>query len=172
MTEGGFRKRGILFCPDDAVDKDPVVLKYVSAYLEDIIRLKEGKSYTIKDISFTTPVRHIHPVETYGIMFHLNKTIALISDTRFFDSLPDHYMADILIINVLRSNPVEQQDTVDHLAINDVEKIIKTVRPEIAVMTHFGMNMIIKKPYLLAANLKKKTGIEVIAAHDGMKLEF
>lgn len=172
MTEGGFRKRGILFCPDDAVDKDPVVLKYVSAYLEDIIRLKEGKSYTIKDISFTTPVRHIHPVETYGIKFHMNKTIALIADTRFFDALPDHYIADILIINVLRSNPVEQQDTIDHLAINDVEKIIEAVKPEIAVMTHFGMNMIIKKPYLLAANLKKKTGIEVIAAHDGMKLEF
>jgi len=172
MTDGGFKKKGVLFCPDDAVNGDPVVLKYVTAYLEKIVYLKENESYTMKDISFSTPIRHMHPVETYGIKFDLNKTIGLITDTRFFDSLPDYYQADILIINVLRSKPIEKQDTVDHLAINDVAEIIGRIKPEIAIMTHFGMNMIKEKPYLLAGKLKKETGVEVIAAHDGMKLEF
>jgi hypothetical protein len=39
-------------------------------------------------------------------------------------------------------------------------------------MTHFGMNIIKEKPYLLAERLKEETGINIIAAHDGMKLEF
>jgi ribonuclease BN (tRNA processing enzyme) len=172
MTDGGFKKKGVLFCPDDAVNGDPVVLKYVTAYLDNIVKLKEKENYTLKDVTFGTPVRHIHPVETYGIKFDLNKTIGLISDTRFFDELPDHYRADILIINVLRSKPIEKRHNVDHLAIKDVAEIIRRIKPEIAIMTHFGMNMIMEKPYLLAGKLKKETGIEVIAAHDGMKLEF
>ncbi|MCX5805590.1 MAG: MBL fold metallo-hydrolase [Proteobacteria bacterium] len=172
MTNGGFKKKGVLFCPDDAINEDPVVLKYLMTYLEDIVFLKEKQNYTIKDIAFSTSVRHIHPVETYGIIFHLNKTIGLITDTRFFDALPDHYQADILIINVLRSKPFEKQHTVDHLAIDNVAEIIGRIKPEIAIMTHFGMNMIMDKPYLLAEKLKKETGINVIAAYDGMKLEF
>jgi hypothetical protein len=39
-------------------------------------------------------------------------------------------------------------------------------------MTHFGMNMIREKPYLLAERLKEETGIEIIAAYDGMKWNF
>jgi ribonuclease BN (tRNA processing enzyme) len=172
MTEGGFKKKGILFCPRDAIDKDPVVLKYVREYLEDIVFLKENTNHTIKDITFSTPVKHVHPVETYGIIFHLNKTIGLITDTRFFDTLPDYYKADILIINVLRSKPIEKEHKVDHLATNNVAEIIRRIEPETAIMTHFGMNMILEKPYFIAEKLKKETGIEVIAAHDGMKLEF
>jgi hypothetical protein len=39
-------------------------------------------------------------------------------------------------------------------------------------MTHFGMNMIREKPYLLAERLKEEIGIEIIAAYDGMKWNF
>ena len=172
MTDGGFKKRGVLFCPEDALNEDPIVLGYVRPYLDSIIPLKENKHYSIKDIKFRTPVKHIHPVETYGVIFHLNKTISLIADTRFFDELPEIYRADYMIINVLRIRPIEKQDSVDHLAVDDFVKIIEYVKPEIAIMTHFGMNMIKEKPYLLAEKLKKETGINVIAAHDGMKLEF
>ncbi|MFH0754179.1 MAG: MBL fold metallo-hydrolase [Candidatus Omnitrophota bacterium] len=172
MTDGGFKKRGVLFCPEDAVNGDPVVLNYVRAYLDKIVFLKEKESYHVKDISFSTPVRHIHPVETYGVIFHLNKTIGLIADTRFFDDLPDMYRVDYLIVNVLRINPIEKHDVVDHLAVNDFVRIVEHIKPEIAIMTHFGMNLIREKPYRLAEKLKKETGINIIAAHDGMKLEF
>ena len=172
MTDGGFKKRGTLFCPEDAVDGDTVVLKYVRKYLNHIVFLQEKESYSLKDIRFTTPVRHIHPVETYGTMFHLNKTIGLISDTRYFDGLPGFYRADYLIVNVLRVAPIEKQEIVEHLAVDDFVKIVEQVRPEIAVMSHFGMSMIREEPDRVAERLSKKTGINVIAAYDGMKLEF
>jgi ribonuclease BN (tRNA processing enzyme) len=172
MTDGGFRKKGTLFCPEDALNDDPIVLQYVRKYLGNIELLREGGQYTVKDIAFKTPVRHIHPVETYGIVFNLNKRIALVADTRFFDELPEHYRADYLIINVLRSKTIEKTDAVDHLAVDDVIKIAMRVKPEIVIMTHFGMNIIKEKPYLIAEKLKDATGVNVIAAHDGMKLEF
>ncbi len=172
MTDGGFKKRGILFCPEDAIGEDPVVLKYVRAYLDRIELLKEKESYTIKDIRFSIPVRHVHPVETYGIIFELNKKIGLITDTRFFDALPGFYPVDYLIVNVLRSKPIEKDHVIDHLAVNDFVNIVMHIKPELAVMTHFGMQIIKEKPYLLSEKLKEETGIEIIAAHDGMKLEF
>ncbi len=172
MTDGGFKRKGTLFCPEDALNNDPIVLHYVRKYLGGIEILREGGHYVVKDIGFDTPVRHVHPVETYGVVFNLSKKIALISDTRFFDALPEYYAADCLIINVLRSKPIEKTDAVDHLSTDDVAKIIKRLKPEVAIMTHFGMNIIKEKPYIIADKLKSETGINIIAAHDGMKFEF
>lgn len=172
MTEGGFKKKGVLFCPEDAMNDDPVVRKYVIPYLDRVEILKERQTYSIKDITFTVPVRHVHPVETYGFLFHLDKTIGLIADTRYFEELPECYRSDCLIANVLRKKPIEQHDAVAHLAVDDFARIVTQVKPEVAIMTHFGMNLIREKPYLLAQHLKEETGIDIIAAYDGMKWSF
>jgi phosphoribosyl 1,2-cyclic phosphodiesterase len=172
MTDGGFRKRGTLFCPEDAVSVDPVVFKYARDFVEKIEFLKEKKSYTIKDITFTTPVRHVHGVETYGLIFHLNRTIGLISDTRFFEELPDFYRTDYLIVNVLRTDPKGPSRVLDHLSLKEFAAIITRVKPKMAIMTHFGLTMIQGKPHILAEQLTRETGIEVVAAYDGMKLDY
>lgn len=172
MTDGGFRKRGTLFCPEDAIASDPVVLNFARKYLENVVLLKQGGEYTLGDIRFRTPVLHRHPVETYGIMFDLNKTLGLISDTRYFEKLSDHYRAENLIINVLRLKPIENHEIVDHLALNDVESLITDIRPRVAILTHFGMHIIREKPWLIAKRLSKKTGVNVIAGRDGMRWEF
>ncbi|HBE44532.1 MAG TPA: MBL fold hydrolase [Deltaproteobacteria bacterium] len=172
MTEGGFKKRGILFCPEDAIQEDPVVLKFARNYLDGIQFLKEKRYYILKDIPFTVPVRHIHPVETYGIIFDLNPRIGLLTDTRFFDTLPEHYRVDCLIVNVLRLKPVGQQYIIDHLSVQDFIEVVTEVKPEVAIMTHFGMNIIEEGPEMLAERLQKETGIRIIAAYDGMKWEF
>src|SRR5207237_9199053 len=40
MTEGGFSRRGRLFCPTDALEGDPVVLQYLRHFPEDIVGLE------------------------------------------------------------------------------------------------------------------------------------
>lgn len=174
MTDGGFRKKGVLFCPGDALngDGDSIVLKYVRGYLEDVVTLQEQRSYRINDVTFVTPVRHRHPVETYGIIFELNKTVGLIADTKYFEGLPEFYRCNILIINVLRSKPIKERDPIHHLAIEDVIKIVASVKPEMAILTHFGMNLLQEKPHLIAKKLEDLTGVNIIAAYDGMKLEL
>ena len=172
MAEGGFKKRGTLFAPQDALSEEPVVFQFVRNYLDDIVVLKEKGRYSIKDISFGTPVRHRHPVETYGLLFHLNMTIGLIADTRFFDKLPDYYPVDYLIINVLRSQPIENHEIIEHLAVDDVRTIVTRVRPKAAILTHFGFKMIQEVPDEIAERLSDETGVNVVAARDGMKWEF
>ena len=50
MTNGGFSKKGALFAPLSALENDPIVLKYVIEYVNEIHVLKEGSSYTLGSV--------------------------------------------------------------------------------------------------------------------------
>jgi phosphoribosyl 1,2-cyclic phosphodiesterase len=172
MTEGGFKKRGVLFAPKDALEEDPVVLKYVRGYVEKVEILNENSDYRIGEIQFSTAMRHLHRVETYGLNFRTSpRTISLISDTKFFPELPNLYRGEILIIHVVRLKPVGNEP-IDHLSIEDVKTIIKKAKPKLTVLTHFGMTMIKAKPWVVAEELGKELGYKVIAASDGLKLDL
>ena len=170
MTNGGFKKKGVVFAPKDALEKDPVILHYVRDRVDRIEILKEKGSYTLGNISFSTPVRHVHGVETYGLNIQgENSTISLITDTRYFDGLESYYDGDILIINVVR---LEEKEGIDHLSLKDAEKILSANKPKLGVLTHFGMTMLKAKPWELADKLSKKLNIKVIAARDGMTIDL
>ena len=169
MTNGGWDKRGVLFAPKETLEDDPVVLKYVRNYLEKIEILKEKGRYEIGNISFETPVKHIHHnVEGYGFnFFGGNNSVSIITDTVYFDGLESHYNGNILIINVVF---YENKKEVDHFDITNVEKIIDANKPKLTILTHFGMTMIRAKPWEIARQLSEKHGVEVIAARDGMEI--
>ena len=171
MTNGGFDRKGIVFAPSDAVDIDPVVLKYVRDYVEKVEILKENGSYTLGNISFSTPVKHLHHgVETYGINFYgENISVSYISDTSYFDGIESYYDGDVLILNVVR---LKKSDIIQHLSFEDAEKIISENKPKLAVMTHFGMTMVKAKPWELAEKLTSKIGVKVVAASDGMEIDL
>jgi phosphoribosyl 1,2-cyclic phosphodiesterase len=170
MTEGGFKKKGTVFCPADAIKEDPVVLKHVINFPEKIGILEAKKRYKIGEFEFTTSMRHIHPAETYGIKFMLNKTsVSLLSDTRYFKELSGFYKTDILIINVVFFEP---RPGIDHLCLSDVKELINRIKPKRAILTHFGMTMLTAKPHIQAQELTKNLGVQVQAAYDGMTLDF
>lgn len=172
MTDGGFKKRGVLFAPRDALEEDPVVFKYVKEFLEKVVILKEYSEYQIGDIHFSTTKRHQHRVETYGINFDTSPySLSLITDTKFFSELTDIYNGDILVLHVVRYKPINDEP-IDHLSLEDAKTIIRKIRPRLAILTHFGMTMLKAKPWILAEELKKELGCKVIAASDGMKLDL
>ena len=175
MTEGGFKKRGVLYTPEDALVEDPVVFKYVRSYLSRIEIIKEGGSYKLSDtVSFQTPLKHQHPSETYGINFFTTKyTISLIVDTRYFPELLKHYKGDILIINVVRHTvDKDMKSWLYHLCVGDVKEIVKTLKPKMTILNHFGMTMIKAQPRVVAEQLSKETGLKIIAAGDGMRFDL
>ncbi len=175
MTEGGFKKRGTLYTPEDALTEDPIVLQYVRSYIPKIEIIREGGRYKLSDtVSFETPLKHHHPSETYGINFFTpNYTISLIVDTRYFPELLKHYKGEILIINVVRYTVDKDMKTwLYHLSIADVKEIVTTLKPKVTILTHFGMTMIKAQPRKVAERLSQETGLKIIAAGDGMKFSF
>ena len=118
MTNGGFDKKGVVFLPHDAINNEPVVYKNFIEKLDRLEILKQGAKYNIGNISFETPIKHVHGVETYGLNIKgKNITLSIISDTKYFEKLEDYYRGDILIINVVL---VESKDHINHLSIEDV----------------------------------------------------
>lgn len=170
MTDGGWKPRGSLYAPSDAFDNGAVIFPYLKGYPQKVELLEEGKSYSVGDVSFTTPVKHIHQVETYGFVFQTpGHKFSWITDTRGFDSLARHYKADLVIINVLS---LEKRIPVDHLSLGEAELIIREIKPKLAVLTHFGLTMWPVKPWEIEQKVSEDTGVRVIAARDGMVLDL
>ncbi|MFC2006781.1 MBL fold metallo-hydrolase [Chloroflexota bacterium] len=178
MTQGGLKQNGLLFAPADSLETEPVIFSFLKDRLEGVGILQEGNSYSIGNISFTTPVRHIHSVETYGMIFRTPKhTFSYISDTLYFDDLSKHYGGDLLIMNIafVAPRPPSKPSPnlpVEHLSVPDAEHLIRKIKPKVAILTHFGMGMWRAKPWEIADRLSQETGVKVIAARDGMKFEL
>ncbi len=167
MTEGGFRRRGRLFCPSDALDDDPVVLRYLRQFPEEVVRLQPDTTYSVNGLSFTTSPRHIHQVETYG--FRFGETLGLVTDSAYYDGIAEQHRAEVMVIHVVLR---QCRPELPHLCLDDAERIIRDAKPRLAIITHFGMTVWRAHPWELAADLTQRLGTEVKAARDGMSLEL
>lgn len=173
MTSGGFRRRGVLLAPPDALQGEPVVFPYAQRFVERIEPLHERSGpYRVNDVEIFTSIEHIHAVQTYGLHFrYAGTTVSYLPCGRYFDGLAEDYAAhnpDVLIINVLRFR--DSMD-VDHLTFDDAHRIIARVRPKVVVLSHFGTKMLEADPPQLARRLEAEFGIRAIAAYDDMNLD-
>jgi len=172
MTEGGFRKRGKVILPPDALDeKEGVIFSYVKKFPEEIIIMEEGKRYKIGDVEFTTPLKNIHSVDTFGIKFLFpNSIISLVSDTKFFPKLSQVYKdSTVLILNVVF---YQKRSDYEHLSLEEALDLVKKINPKQTIFTHFGMTMLRAKPHLLEEKIKKELNLNIKFAYDGFSLEI
>lgn len=171
MTEGGFRKRGILFAPRDALDKEKgVVFSYLKDFLEKIVILKAGK-YRVGDVELEVPLLNKHSVETYGLKFVIDKQIiSLVSDTKYFEGLVDAYRdSTILILNVVF---YQKRPDYEHLSLEEALEFTKKVKPRMAIFTHFGMSMLKARPHILEKKIRKELSLNIKFAYDGFTVEI
>jgi phosphoribosyl 1,2-cyclic phosphodiesterase len=170
MTEGGFKRRGVVFCPQDTLEGDPVIFKYLRSFPQNFEILTANTNYSVGNFVFQTSMQHIHPVETFGLKFKLqDKSVGLLVDTKYFEELTEFYRTDILIVSVIF---LEMRPGIDHLNISDIKNLIQKLKPEKTILTHFGMTMLKAKPHLLAEKLSQELHREVVAAYDGMTVSF
>ncbi|PZR57437.1 MAG: MBL fold hydrolase [Candidatus Meridianibacter frigidus] len=174
MTYGGFRKRGALLAPADALRGEGVVLPYAQRFVERIEELKPSSGpYTVGEVEIYTSCAHMHSVQTYGLHFkHQARTVSYLPCGRFFNEMIGDYGAhrpDVLIMNVLRYRDAMD---VDHLTLDDATHLIEGVRPKVAVFQHFGTKMLEQDPPKLARKLEDRLGLRVLAARDGMLLDI
>ncbi len=171
MTGGGFRPRGLLLAPADALDEEPVVFRYAHRFLRRIERLAAGASHVIADgVRLETPIAHDHGVETYGYRLSWDGfTVGHVVDTFWMDGLPAAYAGvDVLIVNTTRLQGGDRR--LLHLGADDAERLVATVRPRLAVLTHLGMQMIRARPDQVALSIAERTGVPTLAARDGLTL--
>ena len=174
MTSGGFRPRGVLLAPRDALEGEPVVLPYAQRFVERIdIAQERGGPYRIGAVEVRTSVRHIHAVETYGLHFRSKScTVSYLPCGRYFEGLATDYALhrpDVLVINVLRYR--DGMD-VDHITFDQAKELIAQIGAPVTVMQHFGTKMLEQNPQRLAQELEDALQRRVLAAYDGMRLDI
>jgi len=167
MTEGGFHRRGRLFCPSDALDDDPVVLRYLRQFPQEVVRLEPEKEYAVNGLSFTTTPLHVHQVETFG--FRFGDRLGWVTDSAYYDGIAEQHKAEVMVIHLVL---MQCRAGLPHLCLEDVERIIRDARPRLAIITHFGMTVWRAHPWEVAEDLTQRIGSEVKAARDGMSLEL
>lgn len=173
MTSGGFRRRGVLLAPNDALEGEHVVLPYAQRFVDRVeVATERGGPYRIGDVEVCTSIKHVHAVETYGMHFrYKGRTVSYLPCGRYFEGLAQDYAAhnpDVLILNVLRFR--DSMD-VDHMTFDQAREVIAAVRPRVAVMQHFGTKMLEQNPARLAREVEDDLGIRTIAAYDNMRLD-
>jgi len=173
MTSGGFRRRGVLLAPKDALEGEPSVLPYAQRFVERIEVLEPSSGpYHLGDVELYTSLAHHHAVQTYGMHFRGGGLrVSYLPCGRFFDGLAADYARhepDVLIVNVLRFHDAMN---VDHLTWDDARRVVESVSPRVAIFQHFGTKMLEAEPAKLAQSLEDELGIRAIAAYDGLEVD-
>lgn len=176
MTHGTTKKRGFLIAPHGVLFGNNAVEASVSKYHQAMpSRTFEAKSGEIFDVDNTkvkvTEARHSDP-DTVGYRFETNDfgDFAYTSDTEYFEGIGRPYQnLRLLVLCVLRpsGNPWK-----GHMTTEDAVKIVEEAKPEMAVLTHFGMQMIFKNPENEARIIEEKTRVKTTAAKDDMRIRI
>ncbi|MFP4058828.1 MAG: MBL fold metallo-hydrolase [Candidatus Brocadiia bacterium] len=176
MTEGGHRRRGTLFAPREALEHDPLVARYVRAYLAGVEILGEGKSWQLGGgVALSTPVRHHHSAETYGFRLRSPRiAISHVADTFYFPQLAERYApCDVLVVHVvLHEVEPARKSKILHLDVADATRLIREVAPRVAIITHFGTHVLRAGPREIAQRMADQAGVETVAARDGMAFDL
>ena len=175
MTRGCRESKGIIAGSKSVILGDKNYASRISGYhLEQPgtrKSLSPGDTLHIVEVHITaTKAFHTDPT-TIGFKMKLREGIvSYISDTAFNrEVIAAHRDARLLIISVTR--PLGGRIR-GHLCTEDAADIIKEIKPEIALLTHFGLKVIDKGPEKQAAWIQEKTGIQTIAAEDRMHVHF
>lgn len=174
MTHGTTSKRGILAAARSALRGNEVCEKAISSYHqsmpEKVIEATVGTKFEVDGINVVVcKAVHSDP-DAVGFRFEAPgfNSFAYIPDSEYFDDVAEYYSGlKLLILSVLRPSG---QPWKGHMTTDDAIKIIEETQPEMAIITHFGMQMIFRGPEKEASLIRDKTGVPTKAAFDGMEL--
>ncbi|MEM2028546.1 MAG: MBL fold metallo-hydrolase, partial [Candidatus Bathyarchaeia archaeon] len=173
MSEGTIKKRGVLVAARSVLKGNEVcensISRYHQAMPERVIEAVVGESFEVSGINVTVcKAVHSDP-DTVGFRFEVKGFggFAYMPDSEYFSDVSKFYSGlRLLILSVLRPTG---QPWEGHMTTDDAIKIVEETRPEMALITHFGMQMILKGPEKEAELMEKRTGVPTRAAFDGMR---
>jgi phosphoribosyl 1,2-cyclic phosphodiesterase len=173
MTMGGTVRRGTMIGSKSVISGiegfDPKASSYHQSRLAEIHAAMPGDELQVGGLRITTtPTRHTDPS---GIGFRLhtkNGIITYSGDTSVNPEVVDSYMDTRLLILALTTPPGIQLP--HHLSPDDAVGILKKVRPELVLLTHFGLRAVKAGTENLASFIKDRSGVVTRDARDGMRV--
>jgi phosphoribosyl 1,2-cyclic phosphodiesterase len=175
MTMGGTKKRGTIIGSksvfEGVKDFSPAISSYHSKLVEHTIPMVPKMRVKVGHVAIeATPSAHSDEFTIGFRIFTSNGVISYVSDTALTpEVLAAHRMARVLIIACTRP---QKSRIPHHLNTEDAAELIKAIKPEIAVLTHFGLRILRHDPDKEAEWITHTTGIKTVAAKDGLMLNI
>jgi len=173
MTYGGSERRGILLAAKSVIhgseDERPVLSCHHQKMLEKIIVLEKKGKVGVELVEIhALSADHSDPHAVGFKMYCPKFVLSYLGDTAFSEELVQELAGtDLLVLNVPYPGKTGKGQNLDCNAALD---IITKVRPKLAVLTHFGIGMIKADPIHQAREIQKISGVQTIAAKDGLIL--
>ncbi len=170
MTHDGIDPKGVLISNKTFVSGsesiNPVLTKFHQKCVERIITPDPGQKIGIENVEIHALKTQHSDSSAIGFKFFTKDFILTYSsDTAYSREIVEQYQqSDILILNM----PNFDKKSDSNLNVEDVKKIIRKVQPRLVLLTHFGLKVIHKDPLLIARSIHRETGIQTIAAKDGL----
>jgi ribonuclease BN (tRNA processing enzyme) len=171
MTLGGLDRTGVLISNKSAYHGDgemkPMINKFYKEKLEKDIVLETEKRVGINEVEIKATHAEHMDASTIGFRFTTPRfSLGYTSDTGYMKELVNDYAGtDIMVFNCL--SPGDKK-VIGHLNSSDVTKLIKEIKPKLAIITHFGIKMMQGDVLHEARQIQRETGVQTIAAKDGM----
>ncbi|MCK4521455.1 MAG: MBL fold metallo-hydrolase [Nanoarchaeota archaeon] len=173
MSHNGLDVKGVLIANNTFINGDEKTKPYLTDFhnkcVERVIVANSAQKIGIENVEIhILKAKHTDP-KTVGFKFITPKfTLSYSSDTRYVAELVEEYKdSDILILNIVEPFDKKQEF---NLSADDAVNIISRVKPKLAIITHFGKNMIEADPMYIAREIQKRTSVQVIAAKDGLSI--
>ena len=173
MTGGTIKRRGVLAAPKSVLrggkTAEIAISRYHQSLPSEVVEVAAGTKFQIEGVKILGAEARHSDVDAVGFRFETSfGSVGYTSDTEFFEGIERHYRdVRVLILCVLRPSGAPWEG---HMTTNDAVKIVKAVKPDFVVLTHFGMKMIFRGPAREAKLVERETGVETVAARDGMEL--
>jgi len=171
MTHSGIEQRGIILGSKSVLqtqeNSHPYLTKHHQNLAEKIIPMEKNHKVGIELIEINA-LSTEHTDETaIGFKFFCPKfTLSYSGDTKLTPQLLEELTGtDILVLNVPYPGSSGKGMNLDTEA---AIKIVSHVRPKLAVLTHFGLEMLRADPIQEAREVQRITGVQTIAAKDGL----
>jgi len=174
MTRGMTKKKGLLAAASSVLNGnkqcEPSISKYHQSMPAQVIDAKPGIVFNINNMRVVcAAARHTDP-DAVGFRFETPTLgdIAYTSDSEYFEGIGKPYQGvRLLLLCVMRPAGSPWKG---HMTSDDAIQIVEEAKPEMAVLTHFGMQMIFKGPANEARFIQEKTGVPTVAGVDGMHI--
>ncbi|MCU0860012.1 MAG: MBL fold metallo-hydrolase [Thermoplasmata archaeon] len=175
MTEGGTRKQGLLIGSRSVIEGDgdfgPAISRYHLQKPKSVKVMAPYSKMSFKPFEISaTPSAHS---DTSTVGFRIQTTdgmISYVADTQLLEQvIKAHKNCRLLIASVTR--PLGQRIP-HHLSTEDAGYMIEKIKPEMAVITHFGMRVIQENPETQAKWIEDRSGVRTVAARDFMMLDM
>ena len=171
MSYNGIDKLGVIIANKSVIEgregDTPVLSEFHKGCVERVFTMTEGQKIGIENMEIHA-IKALHDdPDTIGLKFFTQDfVLGYTSDTAYKKELIEQYKkCDILIMNIVHPSG-ESSD--NNLSSDDAVKILSKTKPQLAIITHFGKGMIKADSILEARRIQKESGVQVIAATDGM----